>query len=518
MLVQQVDGTRTLYIDGVADGLAIPAKPAGAWNVNATSVGGILRSSAAAWVTGLIDDVAVWKRALSPEEVMAVTTSGVPPVPPRKRPLQIRRFVADRSSVVQGDTVVLSWDASFDATLSIDPGIGNVTAQSAFGVGSTTVVVNATTTFTFTAARGAESTNQQITVHAVTGVAPGWRVIENFEFLNPGHIGGQAGWQNALSSIGGVLNPANVIDTGNANKFLGFDAQNILGGKPLNSMTVGLGKTNTLFFRFFIFPEVETGPRPDIEVKLGLTEKGLRDVVDFRGGNNGPSIVIFRQGGGAIDLQANNGVNAAAGTYSYLADTVNNPSGTGLEPGKVYDVWMDIENHPFDVVAGVQNGGDRYSLHVQKEGDPARATLFSNFLSDRDAVTIDVVLGAAVEPLTHLFFVVDNETPGQGTNKLRFDDFFLSRDGISDTVPVGAGAFLPPLRITQVLHNPLLGLQITWTAIPGKSYVVNKKLNLNEDWEPIFEVIAVQETITHIDTEGAFFEQGFYQVVEEIQP
>jgi hypothetical protein len=56
-LVQQDDGTRMLYIDGVADTLALPTKPAGNWNVNATSVGGILRSTAGAWVTASIDDV-----------------------------------------------------------------------------------------------------------------------------------------------------------------------------------------------------------------------------------------------------------------------------------------------------------------------------------------------------------------------------------------------------------------------------------------------------------------------------
>jgi len=32
---------------------------------------------------------------------------------------------------------------------------------------------------------------------------------------------------------------------------------------------------------------------------------------------------------------------------------------------------MDIENRPFDVVAGVQNGGDRYSLHTQKQATGA---------------------------------------------------------------------------------------------------------------------------------------------------
>jgi hypothetical protein len=515
MLVQQADGTRTLYIDAVADSLAVPAKPAGNWNVNATSIGGILRSAAAAWVTALIDDVALWKRALTPAEVLAIKTSGVPPVPPRKRPLQIRRFTADRASVAAGDTVVLNWDANFDASLAISPGVGNVTAQSAFGVGSTTVVVNATTTFTLTATRGSESTNRQTTVNVVTGVAAGWRVIDNFEFLNPGHIGQQGGWQNALTAVSGALRPANVIDSGNGNKFLAFDAENVLAGKPLNSMTVSLGQTNTFFFRFYIFPEVAGGSQPAIDVKLGITEKGLRDIQDFQGANNGPGIRILRQGVGAIDLQANNGLGATATTYSYVTDVAHNPGGGGLEPGKVYDVWMDIENRPFDVVAGVQNGGDRYSLHIQKQGEPARTTLFQGFLSDRDAVADGGVLGQPIEPLTHVFIALNVLNLNQGTNKVRLDDLFLSRNGINDTVPVPAGAFLPPLRITRTVHSPIDGTRIYWNAVPGRTYTVNKRLTFDEPWSPTLFGVATEEMPSYLDSDGAFFDQGFYQVVEE---
>jgi hypothetical protein len=516
-LVQTSDGTRTLYIDALPDSLSIPAKPAGAWNVNATSVGGILRSSAAAWVSGLIDEVAVWKRALSPTEIADLKTSGVPPVPPRKLPLQIRRFEADRQSVAQGDTVALSWDASFDAVIAVSPGVGNVTAISAFGVGSTSVVVNATTTFTLTASRGSESTNRIVTVYTVSGVATGWRVIENFEELAPGHIGGQAGWINALTAINGPLRPARVVDTGVSNKFLGFDSENVLAAKPLNSMTVGLGQTNTLFFRFFIFPEAATGTRSDIEVRLGLTEKGLRDVSDFRDGNNGPSVVFFRQGGGPIDLMAPNGFGATASTYSYLADTVNNPSGAGLVPGTIYNVWMDVENRPYDIVGGVQNGGDRYSVHIQKQGNASRTTLFSNFLSDRDGVADGGVLGNAIEPLTHLYFVLDNQTT-QTTNKIRFDDFFLSRSGTRDTVPYAPGAFVPPLKIIGADFPDLTGLTLTWNSLPGKSYTVQRKFDLNGSWETLESSFppggATEETTKWVDIDFGFFPQSFYQIIE----
>ena len=156
------------------------------------------------------------------------------------------------------------------------------------------MVVNATTTFTFTATRGTETTNAQVTVNTVGGVASGWRLIEKFDTLTTGHIGGQGNWQNALGSVSGAQNPANVVEAG-TNKVMGFDGSRVLAATALNSISIPEGKSNTLFFRFYISPDVETpspddGMIPDIDINFGLTEKGLRDADDFRGGNNGPSI------------------------------------------------------------------------------------------------------------------------------------------------------------------------------------------------------------------------------------
>ena len=67
--VQQTDGSRKLFVDGVADELEIAPKPEGNWNLNDTTIGGILRASGSHWVTGLIDEVAVWKRALAVDEI-----------------------------------------------------------------------------------------------------------------------------------------------------------------------------------------------------------------------------------------------------------------------------------------------------------------------------------------------------------------------------------------------------------------------------------------------------------------
>jgi len=520
VLVQQVDGTRALYIDAVQDALGVPTKPAGNWNVNATSVGGILRSAAAAWPTALIDEVALWKRALTPAEITDLKDNGVPKAFRRKLPLQIKTFLADREAVTRGDTVVLSWDGSTDASYSISPGIGDVSGRTSFGVGSTTVVVNASTTYTITASRATESTNKTVHVDVVDGVAPGWRVIENFEFLTVGYIGGQAQWQNALTSISGALRPANAVDTEATNRYLGFDGENVLAGKPLNSMTMPEGARGTFFFRFYLLPDPVNLP-PDIDINLGLTEKGLRDVQDMRGGNNGPSVRIFRQGGTPIDLRANNGVTGAAGssTYSWVGDATHNPTGAGLETGVVYDLWMDIENRPFDVVAGVQNGGDLYSVYLQKAGESSRTTLFEGFKSDRDAVNIDVVLGAPGTALTHLFLCANNQISPQGTNKVRLDDFYINTAGYNATVPVPAGAFRSPIRLTGVQLDAS-GLSLSWKGIPGKTYNIYKRITFNatDPWGQVGGAFpvggAVDENLTFVDADALFDSQSFYYVVE----
>ncbi|SVC92253.1 uncharacterized protein METZ01_LOCUS345107, partial [marine metagenome] len=74
----QEDLARSIYVDGELDDLEIAPKEEGDHNVDATTIGGILRGNASHWVTGLIDDVAIWDRALSADEVSGLTSSGIP--------------------------------------------------------------------------------------------------------------------------------------------------------------------------------------------------------------------------------------------------------------------------------------------------------------------------------------------------------------------------------------------------------------------------------------------------------
>jgi concanavalin A-like lectin/glucanase superfamily protein len=459
VFVQQTDGSRTVFIDGVADDLPIPAKPAGTFNVNDTTIGGILRASPGSWVTGLIDEVALWKRALTPEEVNEVRTNGVPAVSIQPLPLEIKKFLADFPTVALGDKAMLRWEASKDASLSISPGIGDVSAQTQFGVGNIEASVANTTTFTLTATRGAETLTAQTTVRTVPNVAANWRLVENFDFLSPGRIAGNGAWVNPE----GVFS---VVDLG-ANKILGYEGGNALAALPLNSLTVTEGKSNTLFFRLY----VSTNDTASVlGVTFGLTERPIRFNGDFNG-NVGPYLRLERLFDGATtDLLAHNGVGSG---YDPAVDAV--------QPGNVYRVWIDAENRPFDVQGGVQNGGDIYSVHIQKEGDATRTTLFQNYVADRDAVNIDPFFGAPGTNLTHLFFSAIGAT--QGTNNVRFDDFYLSANGFNATTPVPPSSFqqVTTIQIGPFSFNPATSsFNLSWSTTVGATYNVLKKNSLTD--------------------------------------
>lgn len=482
--VQQADGTRVIYIDGVPDGLAVPSKRAGiVWNFNDTTIGGILRAAPSNWINGLIDEVAVWKRALSEAEINEVRLNGVPRIGTVVQPLAIRSFTADFATVALNDKVTLRWDASEDATLSISPDIGDVTASSQFGVGNIEATITSNTTFTLTATRGTETISTQAQVRVISGVAPNWRWIENFDLLTPGPVLGQGNFLNTE----GVFS---VVQT-DTNRVLGYDGGDDLAAIRLQSLTVTEGQSNTLFFRVYIADN--SSP---IGITLGLTERPLRFNDDFDA-SVGPYI---RLDGGAIS--ARNGVGQA---YTAAVDP--------LAAGKVYNVWIDVENRPFDVVGGVQMGGDRFSVHVAEEGVANRTTLFSDFGADRDAVNFEAVQG---EPGTNLIYVFFSAlVAGQGVNKVLFDDFYLSSGGFNNTVPVPASAFRIPLRITNLVFVPGTGFSFSWNTVPGKSYTVYRKLALGEAWDVFApDLIASGSTLTHTDTEAPFTEQSFYQIIE----
>ncbi len=73
------DGTHTLYVDGVKDDTTFdwPAFSDGdPFLLDTTSIGGIQRADPSHWVTGLIDEVAVWDEALSDAAIADLAAGG----------------------------------------------------------------------------------------------------------------------------------------------------------------------------------------------------------------------------------------------------------------------------------------------------------------------------------------------------------------------------------------------------------------------------------------------------------
>ena len=426
----QEEGERRVYVDGELDDLEIAAKPDGTFNVNDTTIGGILRSSKTHWVTGLIDDVAIWNRALSDDEVGSLFANGVPTGMKKKLPLEIRTFDVEFPVVASGGKAILNWDASADATLYLEPKAllhpmyrqdGIVNSVSEFGVGSIEVTVKESTTFTLKAVRGNATVEVMVTVGVISGVGDGWTLLDNFESRALGSVNGQGGWQNPAGS-------AIVIDA-EGNKGLGFDGQNDLNALKLRSLKIPEGEKATVFLRLAALDDAAVDGQ--VNVLFGLTEKPIRFTGDFNN-DAGPIVRLTKEPGfGPITLNARNGV----GNEYTIGDTV-------LDFGGVYNIWIDVENKS-------NEDGDVYSVYIAEEGQSERTVVFENFVSDRNpAGTVD--LGKPKPDLMSLLVMSSGLNAGLGN--LLFDDLYVSIGKFIDTVPV-ASSFVGAEGPEIVLHS-----------------------------------------------------------------
>ncbi|HBF04349.1 MAG TPA: hypothetical protein DDW77_14395, partial [Verrucomicrobiales bacterium] len=349
-----------------------------------------------------------WKRALSADEINNVIQNGVPKVTSGNlRPLGIAAFGAEFTGAAKGDSVVLTWDASADASLSINRGVGDVTAASQFGVGSVEVAVEESTTFTLTASRGNEQVTASVHVTAYDGVADGWSLIQNFETMEQSSVNGQLRWKNPVGSTA-------VIDTGNAafGQALTLEGQ-ALSAILLGSKTILEGEKATLFFRMYGTEADELG----IQANVGLSEKPIRFIGDFDN-EVGPFVQMSDIEGFGLDIYAIDGFQGAAEW-----------SGTTVDYDEVYNVWMHVDNRSVE-------DGDKFTVFIQQVGSE-RVEAFKDYTSDRNpAGSAD--LGLPGPDLDTLFVSSHNGSlvPGQ----FMVDDFYISRGGFNDTEPHAPGA------------------------------------------------------------------------------
>ena len=360
-------------------------------------------------MTGLIDDVALWSRALSADEISAVISDGVPEVDTGPRDLAINSFTVEYPGVVNGQEAVLHWDASPDAALSINHGVGDVSGNTDFGVGSVSVALEGTRTFVLTATRDGESVTASAKASALDGVAGGWTLIDNFDTWEPGSINGLGQWRNPEGD-------AQIVE-GPTSHALSFSAGAALNALELASKTIDEGVRTTLFFRVLVNSEAEA---ESLTLNLGFTDKPIRFVGDFDN-DVGPFVQFSNhevQGSKLFDLYAIDGVGE---TPVWL----NNPD---LDLDTHYNVWLDIDNRSVE-------DGDLFSIHIKEDGAGGdRVTVAEEWLSDRNpAGSTD--LGAVFPELDVLFTVAFAGSESDGL--VLFDDFYLSTTGsFNDSVPV----------------------------------------------------------------------------------
>jgi hypothetical protein len=462
--VQQENGNRSLYVDGVLDPVDIPAKEEGDWNVNTTTIGGILRANPSHWLTGAIDDVALWNRALSQNELTSLYQDGTPVPFTKPQPLAVRSFTSDLPAVGVGDTVMLRWDVTKSVRVEIDRGIGDVTGMTVAGLGSMQVTMPSTRTFTLRLTRGEETVSQSLTVYAIDGIADGWTLIDNFDRYQPGLLGGQGPWFDLDATDFSIIEMNN-------NHFLAPHAGNAAAVLPLGPLTVVEGQQRTLFFRAYLTGEW-TEP---LRGQVALTDRRLRFGNEV-GANVGPGAIVtdentptFRHVGGYV------------GWPAVLDIGLQDPE---IETNIVWNVWVDIDNGPFQYDNSTPpvaiNTGDLMSIYVAQDGQSQRTTILSNQIAARNPIG-QIDLGFTTPDLDRL--IVGAMAEHSSTTNLFFTDIYLSKDGFNSSVPRAFGYTIPVVEEEPpTLDIEWDGAQITITWTHGE---LESATAIDGAWSPV---------------------------------
>lgn len=415
-----------LWIDGVLDPVVIaPIRPL---NPNTTAFGALRRAGTTANFIGLIDEVATWNRALSPAEIAILQVTSLTNTPSVLQPLVINGFKTDLPGVVAGDATTIRWDVSKDATQVTLSGVGDVTAQTSVGIGSTTISPAQTTNYVLTVKRGVDTLSSTTSVAVVTGVASGWRLLDNFDTYQPGTLFAGGYWNDTSGTAGQVVNLWSNLAARTTSSGVSF--------LNLRGLSVQENQARTLFFRVVAGANI-TG----VTNLVGLTDKNQRAYGDdFLNIGSVLYVTAFTDTANLVEtngwyLGARNGWNG--GNSSPAPDYVGNVQPqpqSALETPAVYNVWIDVTNAPLAVSAS-----DTFTVYVQKEGGGPRTVLFQDFMSDRDLVYVEPVLGGIAPVLDKLILI------GNGaTQSATFDDFYLSTSGYNSTVPKASTFVLPP--------------------------------------------------------------------------
>jgi hypothetical protein len=394
------------------------------------------------------------------------------------QPLAVNFFKSDLPAVVSGDSTLLRWDVSKDATLvSISPNPGDVTASTVSGTGSASVTLTNNTTYVLKVSRGNDSISATTSVAVVTGVAPGWALLDNFDLYNPGPLNATKWW---LDLRGNSVQ----ISTNHSMTTLAADSDASL---DLHGHTISENQAGTLFFRMTVPSTIPDTATP-LQV-VGLTDKNARSFSDLVA-TTGDAVA----GGFGPAVYPLVGVDPNAGTNAFFLGVRNGIGGimeyspSPLEPGATYDVWLEVTNAP--AVPDFQS--DLFSVYIQKEGETSRAKIFENYSSDRDPSYVDVIIGGMQPDLDKLVVAGDD-----ATTSAMFDDFYLS-SGFNSTVPIAAGQNtgpLPALVISQAGGQ----IQVTWSG-----GTLQSATSVTGPWSPVTGAASSPYSFTPSGTQQFF--------------
>ena len=155
------DGTtKKLYLDGVE---RLSAARLIAFDTSPVVIGGDYNSGLFVLpFGGSVDEIKIFDRALTPAEILALYQEAASALP------VISSFTASPAFIIAGEASTLSWSVSGATSLTIDQGIGDVTAAT-----SSVVSPGATTTYTVTATNSGGAVTQSVTVTVSAAGAPG---------------------------------------------------------------------------------------------------------------------------------------------------------------------------------------------------------------------------------------------------------------------------------------------------------------------------------------------------------
>ena len=429
-----------LFVDGVLDPVVItPVRPS---TLQTTAIGAWRRASTSSWFTGMIDEVAAWSRALSAEEVQMLQTTYITNPPTRMQPLAINGFKADLGAVAKGDSTILRWDVSKDATLVTINQLGDVTAQTIVGIGTNVITLNTNTQFVLTVKRGADTLSATTSVAVVQGIDPGWLLLDNFDRYAEGNLLGAGYWIDPHG------NSAQVVGY-NGNKVLKTTTGDSIVYLSLRDLTVLEGQTRSLFFRMIPLSDTARG----ITNIVGLTDKSQRGYAD-EFANIGPVVYLAPFTNDVMGITTNAWYMGARDGFQ--GNNVSNPidyPGEPLLTNVIYNVWIDITNAS---MSDFQS--DTFTVYIQKEGETTRTNLVTDYLSDRDLYYLDPVLGGMAPNLDKLVVFGNSATYG-----VLFDDFYLSKSGYNASVPRPYG-YTGPLASPPAIAWSGSQLEIRWAS------------------------------------------------------